>query len=110
MVVPVRDRSEQLDGCLRALSGLSVIVVDDASLDSDAVAGVVARHGAGLVPLTETSDGRPTQRRPARGGHAVRRGAGLGLKRRRSMCLVALSSRPIARASPVTASSGLGLW
>ncbi len=31
VVVPVRDRLEQLDRCLTALEGLAVVVVDDAS-------------------------------------------------------------------------------
>lgn len=51
VVVPVRDRAEQLDRCLTALAGLPVIVVDDASHDPAAVATVVRRHGATLVPL-----------------------------------------------------------
>ncbi|MEN8675187.1 mycofactocin biosynthesis glycosyltransferase MftF [Nocardioides sp.] len=52
VVVPVRDRPDQLDRCLRALHPLSVIVVDDASHDPQAVAAVAARHGATLVALT----------------------------------------------------------
>jgi mycofactocin system glycosyltransferase len=51
VVVPVRDRPEQLQRCLAALAPLACIVVDDASLDRAAVATVVARHGATLVPL-----------------------------------------------------------
>jgi len=51
VVVPVRDRTEQLDRCLEALSPLSVIVVDDASHDPAAVAAVAYRHGATLVAL-----------------------------------------------------------
>ncbi|GAA1949221.1 mycofactocin biosynthesis glycosyltransferase MftF [Nocardioides panacihumi] len=51
VVVPVRDRPEQLDRCLRVLAGIAVIVVDDASLDPDTVAGVAARHGAAFVLL-----------------------------------------------------------
>lgn len=52
VVVPVRDRPEQLDRCLTALDGLAVVVVDDASHAPRAVAEVVARHGAQLVALT----------------------------------------------------------
>lgn len=52
VVVPVRDRVEQLDRCLAALNPLSVIVVDDASHDPGAVAAVAGRHGARVVALT----------------------------------------------------------
>jgi mycofactocin system glycosyltransferase len=52
VVVPVRDRAEQLDRCLSALSPLNVIVVDDASHDPAAVAAVAKRHDASLVTLT----------------------------------------------------------
>ncbi|HJQ04386.1 MAG TPA: mycofactocin biosynthesis glycosyltransferase MftF, partial [Nocardioides sp.] len=58
VVVPVRDRTEQLDRCLAALHPLPVVVVDDASEDPSAVADVVRRHGATLVPL-------PVNRGPA---------------------------------------------
>ena len=51
VVIPVRDRPAQLDHCLRALSGLDVIVVDDDSLEPRRVADVVAGHGARLVRL-----------------------------------------------------------
>lgn len=51
VVVPAHDRPDLLDRCLAALSGLGVIVVDDASRDPDAVAQVVRRHGATLLPL-----------------------------------------------------------
>lgn len=51
VVVPVRDRPEQLDRCLRSLSPLAVVVVDDASRDPRAVAAVARRHGARLVAL-----------------------------------------------------------
>lgn len=50
-VVPVRDRPEQLDRCLAALHPLTIVVVDDASLDPTAVAAVAHRHGATLVHL-----------------------------------------------------------
>lgn len=51
VVVPVRDRAEQLDRCLAALVPLRVIVVDDASNDPAAVACVARRYGAGLIAL-----------------------------------------------------------
>jgi mycofactocin system glycosyltransferase len=51
VVVPVRDRAEQLERCLGALAPLSVIVVDDASRNPAAVAAVASRHGAAVVPL-----------------------------------------------------------
>lgn len=53
VVVPVRDRPEQLDNCLAALAPLAVTVVDDASVEPAAVAAVARRHGARLVTLTE---------------------------------------------------------
>ncbi|MCF6378134.1 mycofactocin biosynthesis glycosyltransferase MftF [Nocardioides KLBMP 9356] len=53
VVVPVRDRPAQLDRCLEALAPLQTIVVDDASERPDAVARVVARHGARHVVLTD---------------------------------------------------------
>ncbi|WGL54125.1 mycofactocin biosynthesis glycosyltransferase MftF [Nocardioides sp. BP30] len=51
VVVPVRDRAEQLDRCLTALAGLRVVVVDDASREPDAVHAVVRRHRAQIVAL-----------------------------------------------------------
>ncbi|GCD91094.1 mycofactocin biosynthesis glycosyltransferase MftF [Nocardioides sp. LS1] len=53
VVIPLRDRAEQLDRCLAALTPLRCIVVDDASHDRAAVAAVAARHGAHLVSLPE---------------------------------------------------------
>ncbi|WP_136707399.1 mycofactocin biosynthesis glycosyltransferase MftF [Agromyces sp. H66] len=54
VVIPVRDRSRQLDRLLAGLGGaLRVIVVDDDSVDRAAVAAVAARHGAELLPLAE---------------------------------------------------------
>jgi mycofactocin system glycosyltransferase len=50
VVVPVRDRSQSLDHCLAALgSTVPVIVVDDASLRPEVVAGVCRQHGARLI-------------------------------------------------------------
>lgn len=51
VVIPVRDRPDQLDRCLSALDGLVCVVVDDASLDPCAVAKVVAGHGAACVAI-----------------------------------------------------------
>lgn len=46
VVVPVRDRTEQLARCLAALVPLRVVVVDDASEQPHRVAEVAHRHGA----------------------------------------------------------------
>jgi mycofactocin system glycosyltransferase len=51
VVVPVRDRAEQLDRCLAALSPLRIVVVDDASTGAHAIREVAARHGATLLRL-----------------------------------------------------------
>jgi hypothetical protein len=77
--VPVRDRAEELDRCLAALTdapagasrdaavaaapatGIPALVVDDGSRDADAIAAVCARHGARLL------------RRSAPGGPAAAR-------------------------------------
>ncbi|MFE6511267.1 mycofactocin biosynthesis glycosyltransferase MftF [Nocardioides sp. NPDC057767] len=53
VVVPAHDRPEHLARCLAALSGLQVIVVDDASRDPAAVAEVVRRHSATLLTLVD---------------------------------------------------------
>ncbi|TQK69091.1 MULTISPECIES: mycofactocin biosynthesis glycosyltransferase MftF [unclassified Nocardioides] len=52
VVVPVRDRSEQLARCLAALVPLPVIVVDDDSEQPHRVAEVAHRHGARVHRLT----------------------------------------------------------
>jgi mycofactocin glycosyltransferase len=65
VVIPVRDRQTELARCLAGLTGLRVIVVDDASLDAAATAAVVARAGATLV------------RREVNGGPATARNTGL---------------------------------
>ncbi|HWI43231.1 MAG TPA: mycofactocin biosynthesis glycosyltransferase MftF [Nocardioides sp.] len=65
VVVPVKDRSAELDRCLAALAGLPVVVVDDGSQEPAAVAGVARRHGARLVAL------------PVNRGPAAARNAGL---------------------------------
>lgn len=62
VVVPARDRTDDLDRCLRSLAeGPEVVVVDDASLDPDAVAEVCARHGTRL--LQRTRNGGPAEAR-----------------------------------------------
>ena len=66
VVVPVRDRAEDLARCLGALdSGVPVVVVDDGSADSTAVADLCRRPGTTLV------------RRDAPGGPAAARNDGL---------------------------------
>lgn len=52
VVVPVRDRSQQLARCLAALVPLPVIVVDDASERPHLVAEVAHRHGARVHRMT----------------------------------------------------------
>lgn len=52
VVLPVRDRADQLARCLAALVPLRVIVVDDASEEPHLVAEVARRHGARLLSLT----------------------------------------------------------
>lgn len=52
VVVPVRDRAEQLARCLAALVPLRVVVVDDASRRPGPVAEVARRHGARLLRLS----------------------------------------------------------
>lgn len=50
VVIPARDRIDELEECLSALgTGPAVIVVDDGSIDSGAVAAVARRYGAHLV-------------------------------------------------------------
>jgi mycofactocin system glycosyltransferase len=51
VVVPVRDRSAELDRALGVLAGLRCVVVDDASHDPPSVAAVARRHAALLVSL-----------------------------------------------------------
>ncbi|RIQ28163.1 mycofactocin biosynthesis glycosyltransferase MftF [Jiangella rhizosphaerae] len=65
VIVPVRDRAAALSRCLAALAEADVLVVDDGSTDSAAVAAVAARHGARLL------------RRPSPGGPAAARNTGL---------------------------------
>jgi mycofactocin system glycosyltransferase len=71
LVIPIRDRADELDRCLTGLrAGTSAsiaetIVVDDESLDPGLVAAVAARHGARLI------------RRPRNGGPGPARNCAL---------------------------------
>jgi mycofactocin system glycosyltransferase len=50
VAIPVRDRPQQLETCLEALGDAApTLVVDDGSIDAEAVAAVAARHGARLL-------------------------------------------------------------
>jgi mycofactocin system glycosyltransferase len=49
VVIPVKDRTAELDRCLAALDHDDVVVVDDGSADPEAVRAVCARHGATVV-------------------------------------------------------------
>lgn len=70
VVIPVRDRCEQLDRALAALGpGVRCLVVDDASLDPAAVASVAESHGAEVIALATN------------GGPAGARNAGLSAVR-----------------------------
>jgi mycofactocin glycosyltransferase len=51
VVIPVRDRTRQLNRALSGLSPLSVIVVDDGSADPDAVSAAARAHGADVLRL-----------------------------------------------------------
>jgi mycofactocin glycosyltransferase len=66
VIIPVRDRPDMLERCLAATGAqYPVVVIDDGSADPDAIAAIVARHGAALI------------RRAASGGPAAARNAGL---------------------------------
>lgn len=65
VAVPVRDRAEELDGCLTSLGRAHpVVVVDDGSEDPAAIADVCRRHGARLL-ARPTNDGPATARNEA---------------------------------------------
>jgi mycofactocin system glycosyltransferase len=67
VVVPVRDRTAELDRCLAAVgTAIPVVVVDDGSAGRAAVAAVCARYGARLLT------------RPSCGGPAAARATALG--------------------------------
>lgn len=62
VVIPVRDRAQLLDGCLRAVgSAHPVLVVDDGSRDPAAVAAVADRHGARLLRRAESGGPGPAR-------------------------------------------------
>jgi mycofactocin system glycosyltransferase len=65
VVVPVRDRIEQLARCLASLGDAECVVVDDGSSDPEAIATMVQAHGARLI------------RRDSAGGPAAARNAAL---------------------------------
>lgn len=68
VLVPVLDRPDVLDRCLRALGGTHpVVVVDDGSADPAAIARVAGRHRARLV------------RRNVNGGPGAARNSGLAV-------------------------------
>ncbi|WP_208292754.1 mycofactocin biosynthesis glycosyltransferase MftF [Naumannella halotolerans] len=49
VVIPIKDRPEQLARLLPALAGVEVVVVDDGSADPEPIAVLCHRHGAQLV-------------------------------------------------------------
>lgn len=64
VVVPVRDRSAELDSCLAALGHEHpVVVVDDGSRDPAAVAAVARAHGARLLVLSVNTGPGPARNR-----------------------------------------------
>jgi mycofactocin glycosyltransferase len=66
VVIPVRDRQDELARCLAGLTAMPrVIVVDDGSRDPEGVARVAAQAGASVL------------RRPVNGGPAAARNSGL---------------------------------
>jgi mycofactocin system glycosyltransferase len=67
VVIPVRDRPEQLGRLLEALDGLRCIVVDDASADPAQTGAIARQAGAACFPLS------------VNGGPSAARNAGLSL-------------------------------
>lgn len=66
VVIPVKERADLLGNCLRSLGGdRPIVVVDDGSLDREALADIAAAHSAALI------------RRPRCGGPAAARNTGL---------------------------------
>ncbi len=79
VIVPVRDRIEQLNRTLAGLSNLKVIVVDDASRDATCDRrGRAQTRCRDRSPRPQRRPGGRTQRRPGPREHAVR-----GLRRLR---------------------------
>ena len=100
VLIPVRDRQQELDRCLAALGGAyPVLVVDDGSADQAATAGVAARHGARLI------------RRPVAGGPASARNTGLtaiAAPRRGPACTAHESRAGAAGSAQSTGTGGPG--
>lgn len=74
VIVPVRDRVEDLERCLRALVASAVtdvVVVDDGSLDPNAHRAVAERHGA--VVVSRARSGGPASARMAGWSEVVSR-------------------------------------
>jgi len=69
VVIPVRDRPEQLQRLLSALAGLACIVVDDASADSPRTAETARRAGAKFIGLA--TNGGPSVARNAGAAEAT---------------------------------------
>ncbi|MCX6513167.1 MAG: mycofactocin biosynthesis glycosyltransferase MftF [Actinobacteria bacterium] len=65
VVIPVKDRTELLEGLLAALAGLEVFVVDDGSANPEAIKKLAEAHGARVI------------RREVSGGPAAARNAGI---------------------------------
>jgi GT2 family glycosyltransferase len=67
VVIPVKDRHDELARCLRGLRGAAyrILVVDDCSADAGAIAAIAAEHGARVI------------RRPVNGGPGAARNTGL---------------------------------
>ena len=82
IVIPVRDRVDDLAALLPLLEGCRVVVVDDGSRDPEPLATVVARHGARLV------------RRERSGGPGVARNEGLATVTTAFACLLDSDCRP----------------
>ena len=81
-VVPVRDRSSLLNQVLECLVGIRTVVVDDGSVDPEAIAEVCRRYGATLL------------RRPVSGGPAAARNDGLARVDTELAALVDSDCRP----------------
>ena len=70
VVIPVRDRSAELERCLAALGGSQpVVVVDDGSRDAASIAEIAAAHGARL--LRRETNGGPGAARNTGLAHAI---------------------------------------
>ncbi len=89
VVIPVKDRVELLDQCLTALGHrYPVLIVDDASDDSAAVAGVARSHGARLVV------------RSVNGGPAAARNTGIAAVDTAFIAFLDSDTLPVRSTSP----------